>query len=124
MIFPVNSTHSAVMAYGNKMSVHADRVANAYSDGLNRSMAIQQEGDKFELTVETDCIESTDYSVIETSEGRVTHSESDTGHSESSNVDIVAEMVDIKICRRAYEANLSFIKTEDEMAGAILDLLS
>jgi flagellar hook protein FlgE len=141
MMFSVNSSQSAVLAYGKRMGVHASRVANAYSDGFKRSQAIQailKEDADHEETVEIDCIDSTEYSVLETSEDQTDHSDSNTDLSEPStvfsesntennepdNVDLAAEVVEIKICHRGYEANLSFINTEDEMAGTILDLLS
>ena len=148
MIFSVNSSQSAVMAYGKRMGVHANRVANAYSEGFKRSQAIQailKEAAEHEVTDEIDCIDTTEYSVLETSEDQTDHSESNTensesntdlsepstvfsesntGNSESNNVDLAAEVVEIKICKRGYEANLSFIKTEDEMTGTIMDLIS
>jgi flagellar hook protein FlgE len=117
MMFPVNSSLSAVAAYGKKMSVHANNVANAYSEGFKRSRAILKEGANHDVTVEIDRIDSPEYPVSETSENQ-------TVHNESNNVDLETEVLEIKICQRGYEANLSFIKTKDEMAGTILDLLS
>ncbi len=117
MMLSVNSSNSALAAYGKKMSIHANNVANAYSQGFNRSRAILKEGTNHDVTVDIDCIDSPEYSGSETSENQ-------TVRNESNNVDLANEVVEMKICQRGYEANLSFIKTEDKMAGTILDLLS
>ena len=116
-MFSVNSSLSALMAYGKKMSVHANNVANAYSEGFKRSRAILKEGGNHDVTVEIDRLDSPEYPVSDTSENQ-------TVHNESNNVDLATEVVETKICQRGYEANLSFIKAEDEMTGTILDLLS
>ena len=116
-MFSVNSSQSALMAYGKRMGVHANNVANANSDGFKKSRAIMKEGVNNDVIVEIDRMDSNEYPASENPENQ-------TVRNESNNVDLEEEMVGINICRRGYEANLSVIKTKDEMAGTILDLLS
>jgi len=43
---------------------------------------------------------------------------------ESSNVQLEEEIINLITTRHAYNANLKTIKTEDEMMGAIFDILA
>jgi flagellar hook protein FlgE len=117
MVFSVNSSQSALIAYGKRMGVHANNVANAQSEGFKGSRAILREGVNNDVKVEIEPSDSSEYLVSETLGKK-------TDKNKSNNVDLSNEMVGIKICRRGYETNLKFIKTKDEMAGTILDLLS
>ena len=42
---------------------------------------------------------------------------------EISNVDLTEEIPDLMITKRAYQANLKTIETQDEMLGSLLDTI-
>jgi flagellar basal-body rod protein FlgC len=42
---------------------------------------------------------------------------------ETSNVDLAKEIPDLMLTKRAYQANLKTIETQDEMLGSLLDTI-
>jgi flagellar hook protein FlgE len=42
---------------------------------------------------------------------------------ETSNVDLTEEIPDLMMSKRAYQANLKVLETQDEMLGALLDTI-
>jgi flagellar hook protein FlgE len=133
MMFSINSSLSALMAYGKKMGVHANNISNMYSEDFKRSRAIIKEGPDQNVSVEIERVDSPEYPVTELNEGQL--AENEAGHSEpnlenapllnqSNNVDLATEIVGVQVAQNAYEANIGVIETQDEMIGSLLDLLS
>ncbi len=132
-MFSINSSLSALMAYGKKMGVHANNIANMYSENYDRSRAIIKEGPNHTVSADIDRVEAPEYPVTATEEGQV--AENDTGPPEphsneppilpaSNNVDLATEIVGVTVATNAYEANTKVIKAQEELLGTVLDLLS
>lgn len=117
MTFSVNTNLSALKAFGKKMGVHANNIANMHSKGFKKSRAVLKEGADQTVTVEIDRIDSPNYPISKTSGDQIRNNE-------SNNVDVATEIVGTMTSQRGYEVNSTFIKTEEEMTGTILDLLS
>jgi len=132
-MFSVNSSLSALSAYGKKIGVHADNIANMHSEDFKRSRAILKEGADQNVTVEIERVDSPQYPVTEISASQTADNQSNSAeaafedsliNSESNNVDLATEIVETKIAQRGYEANIKIIQTQEEMIGSVLDLLS
>jgi flagellar basal-body rod protein FlgC len=115
MITSLSSTLSALRAFGKKMAVTANNVANVNSDEFKRSEAHLKEGEQGAVELEIRQIDS---------EGPIMPANSDgMKDRELSNVDLTTEIPNAFINQRAFEANLKMVETEDEMIGSILDIV-
>ena len=112
-----NSSLSALRAFGMKMSVTADNIANVNTDGFKKSRATIQEGLHNGVRVDISRIDSSGLSGFEWSEGQMKEKE-------LSNVNLSEEIPHAMITRRCYEANLKVLKTEDEILGTLIDIKS
>jgi flagellar basal body rod protein FlgG len=133
MTFSLNTSLSAVMAYGKKMGVHANNIANMYSEDFNRSRVRFTEGAGQTVTAEIEEVASPVYPVSGTDENQLNENESNPAGAASNdslvdnttnNVDLATEIVQTNIAQNGYEANLKIIQTQDEMIGTVLDLIS
>jgi len=133
MMLSVNTSLSALMAYGKKMGVHANNIANMHSRDFNKSRAIIKEGADQTVTVEIEQIESPAHPITGIGESRIAENESnpaDTSpddslsNNPSNNVDLATEIVETNVAQGGYKANLKIIESQNEMIGTILDLLS
>lgn len=133
MMFSVNSSLSALMAYGKKMAVHADNVSNVYSEDYKKSRAIINQGPDRNVTAEIEKIDSMSPPVQETNNRAALENEPDDLNrtmarsdsvKKSNNVELNDEFVGIGIAQKGYEANIKVIEAQNEMIGTILDLLS
>ena len=113
----LNSNISAIMAFGRKMAVHADNVANINSNGFKKNRAILKEGPDRNVTVDIERIDPSARPVPEISKDEVVQNE-------SSDVDLATEVTEMMITQNGYQANSAFIKNQEELIGTILDLLS
>ncbi len=112
-----NSTLSALQAFGTKMSVTANNIANVNTDGFKKSRAVLEQGCNNGVRVDVRQIDASGPSVLELSEGQMTERE-------LSNVDLAEEIPETIIAQRGYEANLKMIKTQDEILGILIDIKS
>ena len=133
MMFSINSSLSALMAYGKKMGVHANNIANMYSQDFNRSRVIIKEGPDNNVSAEIERVDSPEYPVTDIDQGQVAENEDQPPQTtledmpplnQSNNVDLATEIVGVTVAQNAYEANTKVIKTQEELLGTILDLLS
>jgi flagellar hook protein FlgE len=133
MILSLNTSLSALMAYGIKMGVHANNIANIYSEDFNKSRVRFQEGAGQTVTAEIEQMDSPGFPVSGIDENQITENEqnpADTASNDSlldnitNNVDLATEMVGTSIAQSGYKANLKIIETQDELIGTVLDLLS
>jgi flagellar hook protein FlgE len=113
MISSVYGNLSAMRAFGDKMSVTANNVANAESEEYKKKRALLTEGSEGDVVVDIVSVETP--GAIRVEAGMETR--------ELSNVDLAEEIVETIPTQRGYEANLTVIKTQDEMTGTILDIL-
>ncbi|ACN16168.1 FlgG1 [Desulforapulum autotrophicum HRM2] len=116
MGFAINTSASALKAFGTKMAVSANNVANVYSDDFKKSRALVTEGQNDAVKV--------DISKVDTGgpvETRMMNGEAVVP--ELSNTDLAGEFTDQIITQRAFEANTRTIQTEDQMLGTLLDIV-
>ncbi len=117
MMSSINSSLSALVAFSKKMQVTANNVANVYSDGFKKSRTVLTEGPNNSVQVEIDQIK-TKGPIVNVQEN------DETKQKELSNVDLAEEFPQAILTQRNYEANLKIFKTEDEMLGSVIDMIS
>ena len=116
MISALNSTVSALRAFVTKLGVTADNVANVNTDGFKKGRATLHEGQNGAVRVEISRDNSAGfrYDTVENGE---------KVEKETSNVDLTQEIPDLMLTKRAYQANLKTLETQDEMLGSLLDIV-
>ena len=116
MISAVNGTISALRAFVTKLGVTADNIANVNTDGFKRNRAYLNEDVNGGVRVDIKKDESPGlrYDVIEDGE---------KVEKETSNVNLAEEIPDLMLTKRAYQANLKTIDTQEEMLGSLLDIV-
>jgi flagellar basal body rod protein FlgG len=106
---------TALDAFGKKVDVTANNLANVNTEGFKKSRATLQEGEPSGVIVSISKVDAPGPLIP-----------ADNGSEEmleSSNVDIAGEVVDLTITQHAYQANLKTLETEDEMLGSLFDSL-
>jgi flagellar basal-body rod protein FlgC len=116
MISALNGTISALKAFVTKLGVSADNIANVKTDGFKRNRATLHEGHNGGVRVEIEKDDSPGlrYNVIENGK---------KVEKETSNVDLTEEIPNLMVTKRAYQANLKSVETQDEMLGSLLDIV-
>jgi len=116
MSLALNAALSALDAYGQKLDVTANNIANMNTDGFKKSRAVLQEADSSGVVLSISKVNTPGAPIL---------SEDGTGEvRESSNVDLAEEIVDLTTTKHAFQANLKTIKAEDEMLGSLFDILA
>lgn len=116
MMNAIGSSLSGLRAFGIKMAVHSNNVANVESEEFKKSRTLMEEGEHGGVQVEIDKIDDPGPVVYEMRDG-------ERIEKELSNVDLAEEIPQTIPAQRGYEANLTMIKTRDEMLGAVLDIV-
>ena len=116
MTFSIQSTLSAVKAFGEKMGVTANNIANVETEEFKKSTATLVEGPKKNVEVEITQPDITGPVVVDETDGQLTEKE-------MSNVDLAEEIPQTIIAQRGYEANLATLRTQDEMLKSIIDII-
>ena len=116
MITNVSSNLSALRAFGTKMGVHADNVANVNTDGYKKNRAVLKEGPNRSVDLDIERVD-TPGAVYERYEGH------ERVENETSNVDLAEEFPAVMTTQHAYNANLKVVKTQDEILGSLLDIV-
>jgi flagellar basal body rod protein FlgG len=115
MSLALKAALSALDAYGQKVDVTANNIANLNTDGFKKSRAVLQEADSSGVIVSISKVNTPGAPIL---------SEDGTGEvRESSNVDLAEEIVNLQTAKRGFEANLKTLKAEDEMLGSLFDIL-
>ena len=112
----MNAALSALGAFGTKLDVTANNIANVETEGFKKSRAILQEGDQSGVTVTL--------SRVDTPGALIPSQDGTEKMSESSNVDLAEEMVNLKTTQYGFQANIKTIKAEGEMLGSLFDILA
>ena len=111
----IDSALSALSAFGEKMNVTANNIANVNTEGFKKSRAVLQEADHG-VTVDISRVNTPGVPIPE---------EDGTGKmNESSNVDVAEEIVNLQTTKNAFQANLKTIQTEGEMLGSLFDIFA
>jgi flagellar hook protein FlgE len=116
MIISSGSTVSALSAFGKKMAVTANNVANVESEEFKKSRAVMTEGPQQTVAVEINKVDTPGAIVSEIENGELTERE-------LSNVDLAEEIPQTIIAQRGYEANLKTMQTQDEMMESLIDII-
>ena len=116
MISALNSTVSALRAFVTKLGVTADNIANVHTDGFKKNRATLCEDQNGSVRVEISRDENPGFRYDVVQNGEVLEKE-------TSNVDLTEEIPDLMITKRAYQANLKTLETQDEMLGSLLDTI-
>jgi flagellar basal-body rod protein FlgC len=112
----LNAALSALGAYGKKLDVAANNIANVNTEGFKKSRAILQEADPSGVVVTLRRV-NTPGAPIDPLDG--------AGElRESSNVDLAEEIVGLHTTQHGFQANLKTLKVEDEMLGSLFDILA
>lgn len=117
MIGSINSNIAALTAYGIKMRVTSDNIANVYTDGYKKSRATIDSGPDGQVAVHVNRIDTPGFILPFTDGERL-------AMRELSNVDLAEEIPEMILTRNAYQANLRAIAAQDEMLGTLLDVLA
>ena len=116
MVGSIGSNLAALKAFGTKMDVTANNIANVNSEGFKKSSAKLTEGANGDIQVDVERINTPGPSITTTDGDQVTKKE-------LSNVDLAEEMPEMIMTRHGYSANLEAVKAQDDMLGDILDIL-
>ncbi len=116
MISSIETALSAIHAYGTKMSVTANNVANVETEGFKKSRAILVEGTNNAVEVEVTKIVTPGPKIIEPNNDQ--HQPS-----ERSNVDLSEEIPQTIINQNGYEANFTTLRARDEMTATLIDIV-
>ena len=131
-LFDFGSSLSGLRTQAVRLSVSADNIANARSVGVREdgSSPVQAPYVPQQVTDVTTASGGVRPEVtgVKPPSVAVYQPESELADAQGlvpyANVDIASELVGQVVAQRAYEANLSVIRTKDEMAGSLLDTLS
>ncbi len=116
MISSVRTALTAIHAYGSKMSVTANNVANLETEDFKKSRATLVEGANNTVQVEI--------TKIVTPGPKITEPNNDQHQPrEMSNVDLSEEIPQTILTQRGYEANFVTLRAMDEMTATIIDIV-
>jgi flagellar basal-body rod protein FlgC len=107
---------SALGAFGIKLGITANNIANVNTDGFKKSRATLKDTDPSGVTVSI--------SRVETPGSPIPSEEGTPQMRESSNVDLGEEIINLKTTRYAYLANLKIIEAEDARLGTLFDSMA
>jgi flagellar basal-body rod protein FlgC len=115
MIFSVGSSLSALKAFGVKMGVSADNVANVETEGYKKRRAVFKEGPNNDVQVAVTQPETSGPVIAEVKNGQITEKE-------LSNVDLAEEIPQAILTQSGFEANLKTLQAWSEMTGTVIDM--
>ena len=116
MISATSDSISALNAFQKKMNVTADNVANVLTDDFKKSRVTFQEKSPGGVKAIVDRVETQGIP-------KETMQNDEVVTVQSSNVDLSEELTDMISATAAYDANIATVKTQEEMVGALLDIL-
>jgi len=116
MLSGIYSGLSALQAIQTRTQSTANNTANINTDGFKKTRVTMVEAEpQGGVTTNVQRVETPGPMVYEpTQNGEVLV--------EKSNVDLVEELPQMMIDRRAFQANIKTIKAQDEMLGSLLDI--
>lgn len=118
-VSPLYSALAGMSVNAQRLAVAANNIANINTDSYKSSSATIESGPGGQP--QTQITQSTTSGALIANpeglpEGAATR--------ELSNVELSNEFVQMKISEYGYKANISVIRTQDEMVGTILDILA
>jgi flagellar hook protein FlgE len=104
MRFSIQSTLSAIKAFGKKMGVAANNIANVETEQFKKSTATLVEAPHKNVDVHITQPDTPGPVIVDETDGQLTEKE-------MSNVDLAEEIPQTIIAKRSYEANLATLRT-------------
>jgi len=118
MISSLNSSISALKAFGTKIKVSANNISNILSEGYKKKRVILTEGPQHSVIANIETVNTPGVVVPEKNESGTLIMK------ELSNVALEEEIPQSMISKRYFEASLNMIESEDELLGEIVDIIS
>ena len=115
MMISTNNAISALRAHATKLSVSANNIANSETEGFKKSRAVFKEDVHGGVEVEIERVDTPGPLIPDDGDQYTAK--------EMSNVDLGEEIPQTMLAQRGFEANLSVIRTTDEMLGSLIDIL-
>lgn len=115
MIPALDAALSGLLAYGKKMDVSANNVANVNTEGFKKGRALLEDSEGGVMVT---------LSRVNTPGGPVPSQDGTGKVRESSNVDLAEEIVGQHTTKAAFQASIATVKTEEEMLGSLFDVLA
>jgi flagellar hook protein FlgE len=110
-----NIALTALSSFVRKVDVTANNIANVNTEDFKKSRAVLQEAYPSGVKVSI--------SQVDTPGMPLPADESHPDSKETSNVVLEDELADLIVTQHMYDANLTTIRTEEEMQGTLLDLI-
>ncbi len=117
MISSIDNNLSALNAFGTRLDVTANNIANINSENFKKSQTVNIEGEIGGVKTE---IRKVDTGSVKPSPA----STEKTAGPQPSNVDLTEEIPGAMIDEKGFQANLKFIQTREEMLGSVLDIIA
>ena len=117
MIGSVNNNISALAALNQRMGVTANNIANVNTADFKKSRAVFLEGGNGDVKVSVNQVDTPGLPNPDAKDDP-------SLPAELSNVDLTEEIPRMIPTQRSYDANLIAIKTQDEMIGTVVDIMS
>jgi flagellar basal body rod protein FlgG len=114
MIPALDAAATALQAYGKKVQTTAHNIANLNTEGFKKSRVILEESQPGGVTASVQRIDAPGAPIAYLENSVI---------SESSNVDLGEEMVNLMTSKHAFQANLKILKAEGERIGFLLDIM-
>jgi len=116
MISPIASSLSALSAARKKLNVTANNVVNVNTDEFKKSRVTLSEGANGGVSATVDVVDTPGIPKETIQNDRFVPTE-------SSNVDLAEELTELIPTKSYYGANLKSLKTQQDMLGALIDII-
>ncbi len=115
MLMGIDSGLSALMAIQTRVQSTANNTANVNTEGFKKTRVTFSEGAGQTVSANVQTVNTP---------GPLVSEPTQNGEAlvEQSNVDLAEELPTMMIDRRAFEANIKMVQTQDEMLGSLLDI--
>lgn len=117
MVHSVGNTLTALSAYRKKMNVIANNVANVLTDEFKKGRVTLSENQSGGVSTTIDQVDAPGIPKDSIRDDQIVQVE-------SSNVDLAEELTEMIPTKSAYSANLKALRTQNDMLGSLLDIMS
>jgi flagellar basal-body rod protein FlgC len=104
------------MAFGKKLAVTANNIANVNTNGFKKSRAVFNEGPHGGVQINIKQMPAPGHPILAEENGQMIEGE-------TSNVDLSEEIPQLILIRSGYQANVKAVQTEDKVLGSIIDII-
>ncbi len=113
MIDSVGSTLAGVSVHVTKVNTAAHNMANVNTDEFKKDRVVINSNESGQPEANITKVDAPGYKI-----------QGPDGEVETSNVDLAEELVNLKVGKQGYQANLNVLKVEDDMVQSVLDILA